>query len=108
MLSKKYKKKARLRDDVPVRFNEAEYKERQDFIKSLGICQVCDDSTNLDTPHHTLQGSNKDDRSLICICIECHHTLHSVGYETLKKSKVQLVAIGNLNNDLYEQYKKEK
>ena len=104
MLDKNYSKKAKLRDDIPSRFSKEEYQKRQTFIKDFGVCQVCDESQNLDTPHHTLQGANKDDTSLICICIECHHTLHSVGYETLKKSKSQLVAIGRSNNQLYKEY----
>ena len=107
MLTKKAQTKrgARLRDDVPKRFSEKEYRDRQKFIKGFGICQVCDTSKDLDTPHHTLQGANKDDRSLICICISCHNTLHSNGYETLNKSKTELEAIGRLNNELYNRYK---
>ena len=100
------KKKARLRDDTPQRFSEAEYRKYQDFIKSFEICQVYDVSTNLDTPHHTKQGSNKDDRSLICICIECHDILHRVGYSTLNKSRMQLQAIGVSNWSLYNGGKK--
>lgn len=93
----------RFRDDVPQRFSKVEYKKYQDFIKSFEICQVCDVSTDLDTPHHSIQGSNKDDRSLICICIECHTILHTQGYNTLKKSRMQLQAIGKSNWSIYNE-----
>jgi len=91
-------KKCRIRDDVPKRFKPDEYRAYQDHIKSIGVCQVCDESRNLDTPHHTKQGLGvKDDRSLICICIECHDILHRIGFETLKKTRDELEDIGNDN-----------
>jgi hypothetical protein len=95
-------KKARLRNDTPKRFPPKEYKAYQDHIKGIGVCQVCEVSTNLDTPHHTKQGANKDDRSLICICIECHDILHRVGFETLAKTRLELLEIGEENWSSYE------
>lgn len=95
-------KKARLRDDVPKRFKPEAYKAYQTHIKEIGVCQVCDISTDLDTPHHTLRGIGfKDDRSIICICIKCHDILHRIGYETLNKSEDELKEIGRLNWDEY-------
>ena len=97
------KRKARLRDDVCVRFNEAYYRKYQERIKDIGVCQVCDISSNLDTPHHTKQGANKDDRSLICICIECHDILHRVVFSTLHKTRKELESIGE---DNWREYKR--
>lgn len=91
-------KKCRLRDDEPKRFSPDKYREYQNHILSFGVCQVCDESTDLDTPHHTKQGLGvKDDRSLICICISCHDILHRVGFETLKKTRLELEEIGRIN-----------
>ena len=103
MLSKKQqtKRNSRLRDDVSQRFSKADYKKYQDFIKSFEICQVCDINFGDDAPHHTKQGSHKDDRSLINICIDCHRTLHNSGYSTLKKSRMQLLAPIARNWDIY-------
>ena len=90
-------KKVPLKQDKPKRFNKADYKAYQDHIKDIGVCQVCDISTDLDTPHHTKQGANKDDRSLICICISCHDILHRIGFETLNKTRAELEVIGEAN-----------
>lgn len=58
-----------------------EYKERQNFVFNIGYCQICN-SEDLDSPHHALDGiSRKDDRSMICICCECHRTIHTKGFD---------------------------
>jgi len=95
-------KKARLRNDTPQRFAPKEYKAYQDYIKDIGVCQVCEESAQLDTPHHTKQGANKDDRSLICICISCHDILHRIGFETLAKTRAELEEISRINWSGYD------
>ena len=30
----------------PVRFNKAEYKKRQDFVREKEVCQVCEESSS--------------------------------------------------------------
>ena len=95
-------KRSRLREDTPVRFNKKEYQERQEWIMSKEVCQVCDTSTDLDAPHHADYGlGKKDDRSLVCICIACHKEVHSGSYLNLKKSREQILRIGYNNNDEY-------
>jgi len=98
-------KKCKLRDDTPKRFSKADYKAYQDYIRSIGVCQVCEVSTNLDAPHHTKQGlGNKDDRSLICICVECHAEIHTLGFSSLDKTRAELEEIGLKN---WKEYKCE-
>ena len=90
------RKKSRLRESK--RFSKEDYKAYQTYIKDISVCQVCESSTNLDTPHHTIQGlGNKDDRSLICICIECHTEIHTKGFSDLNKTRVELEEIGAEN-----------
>ena len=101
MLSKKHqtKQSARLRDDVPVRFSKSKYIERQEIIRGFGLCQVCEESTDMDTPHHGDYGlGKKDDRSLVCICIKCHYEIHSGSYSNIKKTREEIKEIG-YNND---------
>lgn len=99
--SKKVSYDGTLRDPLnsnkPVRFNEAKYKKRQDAIRDIELCQVCNESYELDAPHHVEQGSCKDDRYLINICIYCHALIHNVGYSSVKLSRkdCSLVALSN-------------
>lgn len=96
------KKKARLREDTQKRFSPKEYKAYQDHIKDIGICQVCDISMDLDTPHHSKQGLGaKDDRSIICICIACHTEIHTKGFSGLNKTRLELEEIGKNNWNNY-------
>ena len=97
-------KKAPLKEGKPVRFKRAEYQRRQEIIYSKGLCQVCEESTELDAPHHAVGGlGTKDDRTLICICIDCHRHIHAQGgYSALKKTKAEIVAIGWANNEEIE------
>lgn len=98
------KRKAPLREKSAVRFTAQEYRKYQDYIQDIGICQVCEESYDLDAPHHTKQGNgNKDDRSLICICIACHREIHTKGYSDLKKTKLELLEIGEDNWLSYQQ-----
>lgn len=58
-------------------------KEKSAFIAKIneiskGKCQVCLDNST-DDYHHSIYGSfgaDKDDRTLVAICRECHHTIH--------------------------------
>jgi hypothetical protein len=97
-------KKTPLNQNKPVRFSKSEYQRRQEIIYSKGLCQVCEESTQLDAPHHALGGmGTKDDRTLICICIDCHRHIHAQGgYSVLKKTKAEIIAIGWANNEEIE------
>ncbi len=105
------KKKARkinsnpLNKNKPVRFSKSELRERVIFIQSLGACQVCDKSYDLDYPHHVEQGSNKDDRYMINICVLCHRLIHSVGYSSVKKSREECNVISWDNHLMFEKEK---
>lgn len=95
------KQKARLRENTKkLEFNK--YRKYQTFIKDIGLCQVCEESIELDTPHHSIYGAGKkDDRSLVCICAECHYNIHSRGYEFINKTRKQIEKIGSKNLDIY-------
>ena len=80
------------------RLSKEEYRAYQTHIKEIGVCQVCEASEDLDTPHHTIQGNgNKDDRSLVCICVACHTAIHTQGYDYICKTKKELEEIGRMN-----------
>ena len=82
-----------------VRYDKKELKNRVEFILNIGLCQVCDNSTNLDYPHHARFGnSRKDDRFLVCICVDCHRTIHNKGFKTLDKTREETEDIGWNNN----------
>lgn len=102
MLSKKYKKKARLRDDTPKRYDKTELHKRVQFIIEKEVCQVCEVSYDLDYPHHSVYGlGKKDDDSLVNICVDCHREIHSGSYSNLAKTREEIVAIGEQNNKEY-------
>ena len=92
--------KSGIKDDTkPVRFSEAEYKARQDFILAKESCQCCGEFGNLDTPHHAEYGlGKKDDRYLVNICLVCHWEIHSGSYDNLPKTREELKVIGWLNH----------
>lgn len=82
-------------EKLVVRFPKDEYRKRQNFIKEYETCQVCEESQDLDTPHHARQGLGvKDDRFLINVCINCHGKIHSIGYGAVKKTREDCESIG--------------
>jgi len=91
-----------LNPNKPVRFPEAKYRQRQEDVRGLGKCQVCEMSYELDAPHHVEQGSKKDDRYLINICIDCHGLVHVVGYSAVKKTREECKVIAWSNHELFE------
>lgn len=93
-----------LNPNKPVRFKKTKYKARQDEIRSLGACQVCDTSYELDAPHHVVQGLGfKDDRYMINICVTCHSLIHSVaGYVGVAKTKEECKVIAWNNHLILE------
>ena len=106
MLSKKdqTKRGGRLNDNSPVRFNKSELQKRQQFILDKEVCQVCEESYQLDVPHHAEYGLGvKDDRTLVNICLTCHRIIHSVGYDKLSKTREEILVIGWSNNDEYNE-----
>jgi len=86
----------------PIRFKTPKYRQRQREIKSLGVCQVCELNYELDTPHHVMQGSCKDDRYLINICIDCHALIHMVGYSAALKDRLECKVIAWNNHLMFE------
>ena len=95
-------KRCSLKNDKPVRFDIAELKKRVQFILEKEVCQVCEESYQLDAPHHAVYGLGvKDDRTLINICLRCHRLIHNTGYDTLKKTREEIEAIGWENNEQF-------
>ena len=95
---KPIQKKAPLREKQAKRLSPKEYADYQDYIKDIGVCQVCEESTDLDTPHHSLYGLGvKSDISLVCICINCHSNIHSKGYGHVPKTRKEIESIGKHN-----------
>ncbi len=98
-------KRCSLKNDKPVRFGKAELKKRKEFILAKEVCQVCNESYNLDHPHHAVYGLGvKDDRTLVNICVKCHRLVHNTeGCRKSPKSRSEIEAIGWANNDEYEE-----
>ena len=93
-----------LNPDKPVLFTLPKYRKRQDDIRSLEVCQVCEACSDLDAPHHVLQGLGvKDDRYLINICIICHGIIHTVGYMGVKKTREECEEIAWSNHLKFEE-----
>ena len=67
------------------------------FLLDRVVCQVCDESLDLDTPHHEPRGINKDDWLRVNICVECHRIRHGSIKGELKKSikEIEQIAIEN-------------
>lgn len=93
-----------LNPNKPVRFTKEKLQQRVYDILNLndGICQVCNASHELDYPHHVEQGSKKDDRTMINICIYCHDLIHRVGYEAIIKDREECLAIAWTNHENLE------
>ena len=90
-----------LNPNKPVRFLKAKLRDRVYRILNLndGLCQVCNASSELDYPHHVEQGSKKDDRTMINICIYCHDLIHRVGYEAINKTREECKVIAWSNHE---------
>jgi len=93
-----------LNPNKPIRFTKAKLEQRVYDILNLndGVCQICNSSRDLDYPHHVEQGSKKDDRTMINICIGCHDLIHRVGYSAVKKDREECLVIAKSNHDLLE------
>lgn len=88
----------------PVRFSKKELQKRVEFIIAKEVCQVCEENTYLDYPHHAVYGwSSKDDRTLVNICISCHTIIHTKGYDILPKTRKEVEAIGWANDKEYNE-----
>ena len=85
--------------NIVVRYSKVDLKKRVSLVLDLGPCQVCETSFDFDYPHHAMYGiGNKDDRYLINVCVECHRTIHTKGYDTLNKTRKELEVIGWTNH----------
>ena len=82
-----------LNKNRPVRFKKDALEKRVKQILGIGACQVCEKSYDLDYPHHVEQGSNKDDRYMINICVSCHRLIHEVGYSAVLKTREECKVI---------------
>lgn len=80
--------------------NKEEFNKRVSFLIDKGLCQICNESSYLDFPHHAEFGlAKKDDRTMINICIECHRHIHTKGFPIHGLSRADTVAIGWKNNE---------
>ncbi len=87
--------------DKPVRFASGQYWQRVLWLQELEACQVCQVSRDLDHPHHPETGSNRDDRHMINICVDCHRKIHGAsGYADVNKSLDECIKIG-IENDIW-------
>lgn len=87
---------------IVVRFDKIEMQKRNEFVSQLGPCQVCDESYDLDIPHHAKYGmGSKDDRYIVNICVKCHREVHSGSYDNLKKTRAEIEEIGWNNHKIY-------
>jgi hypothetical protein len=87
---------------ITVRIPKDQVKKRVQWLLEKGPCQICEKSMDLDYPHHAIFGwSNKDDRTMINVCVNCHRTLHTKGYGPLNKTREQIELVGWTNNEEY-------
>lgn len=88
---------------ITLRFPAKEVKKRVLWlIDNIGYCQICGTFYNPDYPHHALDGTGrKDDRTMICICTDCHSTIHTKGFDTLPKTEEEIVGVSWDNNMRY-------
>ena len=91
-----------LNPNKPVRFTKAKLEKRVYDILNLGVCQICEESSELDYPHHVEQGAKKDDRTLINVCISCHDLIHRVGYSAVNKDRSECIVIAWSNHEELE------
>jgi len=96
-----------LNKNRPVRFKKDALKKRVNLIVGIGACQVCEESYDLDYPHHVERGSKKDDRYMINICVYCHMLIHSVGYSSVEKSLIECKNISWGNHLMFEKESKD-
>ena len=85
------------------RFSKSDFKEYENHILEIGECQLCG-SYDLDKPHHAKFGNfgaDKDDKSLINICVKCHRLIHfgdpydeEISSEKLREEAVK-IGLGN-------------
>ncbi len=83
--------------DNPKRMSKALNQAYINFLLGKGVCQVCEVSYDLDTPHHEPRGINKDDRYRVNICIDCHRKRHGSRKGSLDKSVERIERIAKLN-----------
>ena len=65
----------------PKKLSKSEYRQYCDFIldQADGVCQYCNQAAIAEF-HHTKfgrYGADKDDRSIIGVCLQCHLDLHA-------------------------------
>lgn len=84
----------------PSKVSKLELEKRVKFLLLKEVCQVCNESTNLDYPHHAEFGlAKKDDRTMINICVDCHRHIHTKGFPVHGLSRADTVKIGWANNE---------
>lgn len=79
------------------RLSKSEYKAFCDSIMyfSDGICQWCKKNQGADMHHSSYgcMGANKDDRTLVLLCRECHELAHSGA----NREELQIIGKENWN-----------
>jgi len=88
----------------PVKFLKNKYQKRiRDIQEHFPLCQICEESYNLDIPHHVARGANKDDRTMISACVKCHSGIHGAGeYDNVDKTEDECLEIALKNNKYLE------
>lgn len=59
------------------------------LLEKYPVCQICEDKQSIEA-HHLMfgcYGANKDDRTLIAVCRECHMYCHANKHESQKEFK---------------------
>lgn len=101
--------------DNPKKMPKALYQKKCDWLfEKYPKCQVCL-INNSEDAHHAKYGNggaDKDDRSIIALCRECHRMIHHSrtgivekhGYEAMRH---RLEILGYANHDEWEEYNEQ-
>ena len=77
------------------RLPKADYDNYREWLaETYQMCQICNQAT--DDTHHVLFGAYKDDRTLVCLCRECHSQAHK--HKTEWQDKLLPIAKENWKN----------
>ena len=91
--------------DNPRKMNKIEYNDKCDWIFStFPACEICKEN-QADQIHHSIYGyKQRDDRSIMGVCEECHYQVHH-GTKGIKKSRGELEERGLKIHALWEKEK---
>ena len=91
----KRKQLTKRRSPNPKKMTDIEYRIYVDFVNERAgyMCQCGCGNTAQDIHHAQFGAGGRDDRSIVAICRECHHTIHH-GRDTDKASRLKLLCKG--------------